>query len=249
MLDVRPTAYIVPVAEQVLDDITPVIRVQNFADEDARISGLIRIYRQSTDQLLYSSELAITLIPHGTAVNVAALSAWSPPAPADDDYFILAETLATGIAPDPPMRSLLGAFRFDIKPGPMGPAPAGHHITHELGGMDELDASGLTPFSLYQALASKGQPLGYADLNAAALVPTTELGTGSPNGNKYLRDDQTWNIPPGGGGGTLLPFLLKTTTEMNAIPAPTEGMTIWNTTEHQLYVFDGLVWAGIIMQA
>ena len=47
----------------------------------------------------------------------------------------------------------------------------------------------------------------------------------------------------------LTPWDLMTTTEMNAIPAPTEGMTVWNTTEHQLYVYDGVGWVGVVMQA
>jgi hypothetical protein len=144
MLDVRITAYVVPVAEQVLDDITPVIRIQNFADEDATITGLIRVYRKSTDTLEFTSELTTTLLAHGTQANIAALSAWSPGAPADDDYFILAEILATSDQPGPPIRATLGAWTFDIKPGPMGPAPASHHTTHENGGMDEVDLTGLS---------------------------------------------------------------------------------------------------------
>ena len=52
----------------------------------------------------------------------------------------------------------------------------------------------------------------------------------------------------GGGGSAQIPWLLKTTTEMNAIVSPTEGMAVWNTTEHQLYVYDGFVWTGILMQ-
>jgi hypothetical protein len=146
MLDVRPTAYIVPLAEQVLDDITPVVQVTSAGDEAAQVTGLIRIYRQSTDQLLYTSELAVTIVPGHTTVNIAALSAWSPPAPADDDYFILCDTMAISVAePTDPdtMRASLGAWHFDIKPGPMGPAPAAHHATHENGGMDEISVAGL----------------------------------------------------------------------------------------------------------
>jgi len=144
MLDVRVLAYVVPLAEQVLDDITPVIQVKNFADEDATITGLIRIYRKSTDTLEYSSELATTILAHGATANIAALSAWSPGAPADDDYFILANILATSFLPGPAIRATLGAWTFDIKPGPMGPAPAAHHTTHELGGMDEIDLTGMS---------------------------------------------------------------------------------------------------------
>jgi len=143
MLDVRVLSYIVPLAEQVLDDLTPVIQVKNYADEDATITGLIRIYRRSTDTLEYTSELATTILAHGTQANIAALSAWSPGAPADDDYFILAEILATSYLPGPPLRAFLGAYTFDIKPGPMGPAPAAHHTTHELGGMDPVDVDGM----------------------------------------------------------------------------------------------------------
>jgi hypothetical protein len=143
MLDVRVLAYVVPLAEQVLDDITPVIQVKNYADEDAVITGLIRIYRKSTDTLEYSSQLATTILAHGTQANIAALSAWSPGAPADHDYFILAEILATSFLPGPPIRPTLGSFTFDIKPGPMGPAPAAHHATHENGGMDPVDVDGM----------------------------------------------------------------------------------------------------------
>jgi hypothetical protein len=146
MLDVRPTAYITPLAEQVLDDITPVVQVTSTGDEDAKVTGLIRIYRESTDQLLFASELATTIVNHHTTVNIAALSAWSPPAPADDDYFILCDTLAETLTPNhtDTITGSLGAWHFDIKPGPMGPAPSAHHTTHELGGMDELDVTGLT---------------------------------------------------------------------------------------------------------
>ena len=45
------------------------------------------------------------------------------------------------------------------------------------------------------------------------------------------------------------PWPTKTTAEMNAIASPTEGMAVWNTTEHQLYVYDGNAWVGVPMQA
>jgi len=143
MLDVRVRRYVSPLAEQVLDDITPAIEVRNYADEDATITGHVRIYRKSTDSLEYTSELAETELEHGTTATIPALSAWSPGAPADDDYFILADIVATSYLPGPPLPAVLGAFTFDIKPGPMGPAPAGHHATHENGGMDEVDCTGL----------------------------------------------------------------------------------------------------------
>lgn len=152
MLDVRITRYVVPLAEQVLDDITPSIEVRNYADEDATITGLIKIYRQSTDTLEYTSELATTELPHGTTATIPALSAWSPGAPADDDYFIMAEILATSYLPGPPIRSSIGAWKFDVKPGPMGPAPAAHHTTHEDGGMDVVKVEDLATSELDDTL-------------------------------------------------------------------------------------------------
>ena len=143
MLDVRITGYVVPLAEQPQASLTPVISVQNFADEDAVITGLIRIYRESTGLLIYDSQLAVTQLAHMTAANIAALTPFDPPAPADDDYFIKADLVATSYLPGPPLPVTLGAWHFDIKTPPMGDAPAGHGVTHELGGSDELDVTGL----------------------------------------------------------------------------------------------------------
>ena len=144
MLDVRPTAYIVPVAEQPIGPITPIIRIVSAGDEVARVTGLIRIYRKSTDQLLYSSVLPVFILQGHTSIDVAALTPWNPPAPADDDYFILCDTTAVNdLVPDG-FVAVLGTYIFDIKTVPMGPVPAGHHTTHELGGMDEVDITGLS---------------------------------------------------------------------------------------------------------
>jgi hypothetical protein len=193
MLDVRVLAYVVPLAEQVLDDITPVIQVRNYADEDAVITGLIRIYRKSTDTLEYSSQLATTILAHGTQANIAALSAWSPGAPADHDYFVLAEILATSFLPGPPIRATLGSFTFDIKPGPMGPAPAAHHTTHENGGMDPVNVDGM-PGVLAEPQTPVNHAATHEDGGADPLnvedLPTTEL-------------DDTLVLRPDGAGGVV----------------------------------------------
>jgi len=143
MLDVRITGYIVPLAEQPQASLTPVISVENVADEDALIIGLIRIYRDSTGLMIYDSRLALTLLEHHTTANIAALTPFDPPAPADDDYFIKADLIATSHSPGPPLTVSLGAWHFDIKTPPMGEAPAGHHVTHEDGGSDEIDVTDL----------------------------------------------------------------------------------------------------------
>jgi hypothetical protein len=46
--------------------------------------------------------------------------------------------------------------------------------------------------------------------------------------------------------GTQTPWPVLTTTQMNAL-TPTEGSVCWNTTEHQLMVYDGSAWVGIAM--
>jgi hypothetical protein len=144
MIDVRITAYVSPVAEQPQASLTPIIHVINVGDEDTRITGLIRIYRESTGLLIYTSELVPTVLAHDTETDIAALTPFDPPAPADDDYFIKADGLASSFLPGPPLAITLGAWHFDIKTPPMGEAPAGHHVTHEDGGSDELDVTGLS---------------------------------------------------------------------------------------------------------
>lgn len=52
-----------------------------------------------------------------------------------------------------------------------------------------------------QAINEKGSANGYASLGAGGLVPVAQLGSGTPDGTKFLRDDGTFAVPPGGGGG------------------------------------------------
>ena len=48
----------------------------------------------------------------------------------------------------------------------------------------------------------RNQPNGYPGLDANSLIAYDQLGTGTPDGTKFLRDDQVWAVPSGGGGGT-----------------------------------------------
>jgi hypothetical protein len=79
--------------------------------------------------------------------------------------------------------------------------------------------------------------------------------SGTPgSSNKYVTNDDARNTDARTPtshthAATVSPFLQKTTAEMNAIASPTEGMAVWNTTEHQLYVYDGVGWVGVVMQA
>ncbi len=55
------------------------------------------------------------------------------------------------------------------------------------------------PHTGYQKESEKGGASGYAGLDSSALVPVTQLGTGTPDGTKFLRDDQTYAVPTSSG--------------------------------------------------
>jgi hypothetical protein len=143
MLDVRPLAYVAPVAEQEIGPLTPIVAVKNFADEDARIFALFRIYRESLGTLEYDSVSATVELLHGQTTSLAALTPYDPGAPADDDYFILCGITVQSISTGQLEVVELGQYWFDVKPAPMGAPPATHHTTHEAGGMDPVDVSGM----------------------------------------------------------------------------------------------------------
>jgi hypothetical protein len=66
------------------------------------------------------------------------------------------------------------------------------------------DLSDLTtgdPHTQYQKESEKGVANGYASLGAGGRVPIAQLASGTPDGTKFIRDDGTLAVPPGGGGG------------------------------------------------
>jgi hypothetical protein len=51
-----------------------------------------------------------------------------------------------------------------------------------------------------ESTSHKGTSNGYAGLDVNSHVPATQLGSGTPNGTKYLRDDNTWQTVTSGSG-------------------------------------------------
>lgn len=53
------------------------------------------------------------------------------------------------------------------------------------------------------SVPAAGAEGGFAPLSSGLLVPVAYLGSGTPDGTKFLRDDGTWHVPPSGGGGGI----------------------------------------------
>ena len=52
------------------------------------------------------------------------------------------------------------------------------------------------PHPLYQLRIEKGIASGYASLDVTIRIPVAQLGTGTPDGSKFLRDDRVWSVVP-----------------------------------------------------
>jgi hypothetical protein len=68
-------------------------------------------------------------------------------------------------------------------------------ITGTLSSQTDLN----TALAAKEATSNKNANNGYAGLNSSGLVPVAHLGTGTPTGTKFLRDDNTFQTPPGTG--------------------------------------------------
>lgn len=61
----------------------------------------------------------------------------------------------------------------------------------------------------YQLLSEKDAVSGYAGLNSSGLVPSAELGSGTPSSSNFLRGDRTWAAASVGSGGiAAAPYIL-----------------------------------------
>lgn len=76
-------------------------------------------------------------------------------------------------------------------------------------GMDTMKiigGSGITDTTALERKVNKNVNNGYAGLNSSGVVPVVHLGSGTPDGTKFLRDDNTFVTPPSGGSPALNQF-------------------------------------------
>jgi len=144
VLDIRATGYISPLAEMDFAPVPLTVHLVNVADETGLVTAKFRIYNSATGNLVHTSEIIPVTMTAGQGLDVSALTDWDPPAPLDDTYFVLFDGNASNpLVPDG-IGIHLGSFYFDVKPAPLGPIPAGHHVTHEFTGIDEVDVTDLS---------------------------------------------------------------------------------------------------------
>jgi len=143
MLDIRATAYISPVAEVDFSSVSLSVELQSFGDETGLVTGCFRVYNGNTGLLIHTSEIVPLSLSAGQTIVATALTDFDPPAPLDDTYFVNFDGNASNALVPDGIDIHLGSFYFDVKPVGMGPAPEAHHATHENGGSDELDLTGL----------------------------------------------------------------------------------------------------------
>jgi hypothetical protein len=143
MLDIRATGYISPLAEVPFSDVPLTVHLVNAADETGLVTGTFRVYNDATGLLIHTSEIAPVTLTAGQSVDASALTDFDPPAAVDDTYFLLFDGNASNpLVPDG-IAIHLGASYFDTKVGPMGPPPAAHAVTHEIGGADPIEPANL----------------------------------------------------------------------------------------------------------
>lgn len=144
MLDIRATHYPSPLSEVEFASVPLSVSLYNAADEPALVSGTFRVYNNNTGLLIHTSDITPLTLTAGASAVAPALTDFTPPAPADDTYFVVFDAIATNSLVPDGIGIHLGAFFFDVKPVGMGPAPAAHHPTHEDGGSDEINVTGLS---------------------------------------------------------------------------------------------------------
>jgi hypothetical protein len=216
MLDIRAVAYVSHVSEVDFASVTLTVRIANVADETGLVTGKFRVYNDTTGLLIHTSDIIPLSLAAGATVDANALTDFDPPAPADDVYFVIFDgTAKNALVPDG-ISFTLGAFYFDVTPVGMGPAPAAHHATHEDGGSDEIDVTGLAGAGA-AAHATTHEEGGSDELEIA------DLATAELDDSLVLAPDGTGGVEfraeTGSGGGTPATFELFTANDTWNKPA------------------------------
>jgi len=207
MLDIRATAYISPVAEVDFASVPLTVRLSNVADETGLVTGKFRVYNSTTGTLIHTSEILPVSLQAGQTVDASAFTDFDPPAPADAVYFVIFDGSAANSLVPNGIGIHLGSMYFDVNPVGMGPAPAAHHPTHELGGSDPIDVTGLVGAALKGAEVhtSEATPTPNADdysqysITAQAAAadfqnPTGTLADGQKLIIRILDDGNPWAL-------------------------------------------------------
>jgi len=196
MLDIRATTYISPVAEMDFASVPLTVRLSNVADETGLATGRFRVYNTTTGTLIHTSEILPVSLQAGQSVDASAFTDFDPPTPLDNTYFVVFDGHATNALVPNGIGIFLGAFHFDVKPVGMGPAPAAHHTTHELGGSDEVNVTGLTGAALKGAFSEASNPTPTPNANLYMQVALTALAEAADfqNPTGTFTDGQTLKI-------------------------------------------------------
>ena len=101
--------------------------------------------------------------------------------------------------------------------------------TFEVAGAVAAHEAASDPHVGYQRESEKASANGYASLDANTRVPSAQLGTGTPDATTFLRGDQAWAVPAGGGAGQC---------EVS-IFAPTAAVALTNQANAEQFLTNG----------
>lgn len=93
-------------------------------------------------------------------------------------------------------------------------------------------AGAADPHTGYQKESEKDAANGYAGLNAGSIVPIARLATGTPDGTKFIRDDNTLGVPSGSGAPSDVDYLVGTASgglSAEIVVGPTPGGELGGT--------------------
>ena len=183
MLDIRAIRYTSPAKEVEFASVPLTVRLVNVADERALVTGLFRVYDKTLGLLIFESEIETVDLAAAATVDVSALTDWDPATPDDNRYFVQFDgTAVNDLVPDG-IPVTIGAWHFDVKAVGMGPAPAGHAPTHQLGGADELEVADLATAEVDDSLVLAPDGAGGVEWRAevCALTPFALMTTAEMN--------------------------------------------------------------------